>query len=175
MANPSYKDNRTRHFANRQPSAEGETRRRFLPACPWLRYTRREEERFGGILAAGLEESDIRSGLAEGGRLLGVFIVERPLRGGPGYIAYLRTSWKRGFRGLRTYRARSDRVYRDLDRLVRLIRDEFNYGGPITVSVAGAPELRRFRALLPRDTESTLVSRAPSKTVLPARSVRKRL
>jgi hypothetical protein len=111
-------------------------------------------------LAAGFEEADVRSGLAEGGRILGIFIVERMLPNGPGYIAYLRTSWKRGFHALQTYRGRSDRVYRDLDRLVRLIRDEFEYGGPITLSSAGAPELRRFRALLPRDSGGTRAGRS---------------
>jgi hypothetical protein len=102
-------------------------------------------------LAGGFQEGDIVSGLADGGRILGIFVVERSVRGGTGYVAYLRTSWRRGFHGLRTYRDKSDRLYRDLDRLVRLIRDEFKYRGPITLLVEGAPELRRFRAVMPQD------------------------
>ena len=102
-------------------------------------------------MAGGFQEGDIAAGLADGGRILGIFVVERSFAGGPQYIAYLRTSWKRGFRGLRTYRDRSDRVYRDPDQLVRLVRDEFGYRGPINLFVAGAPELQRFRALMPQD------------------------
>jgi hypothetical protein len=109
-------------------------------------------------VAGGFQEGDIVAGLANGGRILGIFVVERSLPGGPGYIVYLRSSWRRGFHGLRTYRHRSDRIYRDLDRLVRLIRDEFGYRGPITLFVAGAPELRRFRALLPDDSADTVLS-----------------
>ena len=125
-----------------------------------------------GTLAGGFQEGDIASGLAAGGRILGIFVVERALSGGPGYIAYLRASWKRGFHGLRTYRDRSDRVYRDLDRLVRLIRDEFGYSGPITLLVAGAPELRRFRALLPEDGRDSVSSNSQSHPGAPLRTVR---
>ena len=132
--------------------------------------TRCSESR--GHLAGGFEEGDIASGLAAGGRILGIFVVERALSGGPGYIAYLRASWKRGFHGLRTYRNRSDRVYRDLDRLVRLIRDEFGYSGPITLLVAGAPELRRFRALLPEDGRDSVSSDSRSHPGAPLRAVR---
>ena len=124
-------------------------------------------------MAGGVQEGDITSGIADGGRILGIFVVERSLPGGPGYIAYLRTSWKRGFHGLRTYRGKSDRVYRDLDRLVRLIRDEFGYRGPVTLLVAGAPELRRFRALLPEDSADILPNSQPHPQA-PLRRVRMR-
>ena len=124
-------------------------------------------------MAAGLQEGDIALGLAEGGSILGVFIVERTLPGGPRHIAYVRTSWKRGFHALRTYRDRSDRMYRDLDRLVRLIRDEFRYSGPVTLYIAGAPELRRFQALLPRDSTDPPLSDARSRRV-PLRGNRRR-
>jgi hypothetical protein len=124
-------------------------------------------------LAAGWEEGDVRSGLAEGGRIVGMFVVERALPGGPGYIAYLRTSWKRGFHAFQTYRGKSDRVYRDLDRLVRLIRVEFEYDGPIILSRAGAPELQRLRALLPEDSGPTFVSRSVSGVELRSGAARK--
>jgi hypothetical protein len=100
-----------------------------------------------------LQEGDIQAGLKSGGHVHGSFIVERRATDGPVYVVYLRTSWKRGFHALRTYRDRSDRVYRDLGRLLRLIRDEFQFQGPVTIFVAGDPELQRFRALLPQDGE----------------------
>ena len=124
-------------------------------------------------MAGGLQEGDIALGLAEGGRILGIFVVERALPAGPGYIAYVRTSWKRGFHALRTYRDRSDRMYRDLDRLVHLIRDAFQFSGPVTLHVAGAPELRRFRTPLPRDSADPSLSRPRSRGV-PLRGNRRR-
>jgi hypothetical protein len=102
-------------------------------------------------LAAGLREGDIQARLREGGRIQGIFVIERSAPDGPKYVAYFRTTWKRGFHALQTYRGKSDRVYRDLDRLLRLVRDEFRYTGSVTLFVAGDPDLQRFRALLPQD------------------------
>jgi hypothetical protein len=140
---------------------------------PSLRYTI-PDTRVGGALVGGIEEGEIASGLANGGRILGIFAVERRLPGRPGYVVYLRTTWNRGFHCLKTYRGRSDRVYRDLDRLVRLIRDEFRYGGPITLFVAGASELRRFRALLPQDGAKTALSHSGPRQPAKLRPGRKR-
>jgi hypothetical protein len=102
-------------------------------------------------LAAGLREGDIQARLREGGRIQGIFVIERSAPDGPKYVAYFRTTWKRGFHALQTYRGKSDRIYRDLDRLLRLVRDEFRYTGSVTLFVAGDPDLQRFRALLPQD------------------------
>jgi hypothetical protein len=102
-------------------------------------------------LAAGLREGDIQARLREGGRIQGIFVIERSAPDGAKYVAYLRTTWKRGFHALQTYRGKSDRIYRDLDRLLRLVRDEFRYTGSVTLFVAGDPDLQRFRALLPQD------------------------
>lgn len=112
----------------------------------------------------GLQEGDIQAGLKDGGQISGSFIVERKSADGPAYVVYFRTSWKRGFHALRTYRDRSDRVYRDLGRLLRLIRDEFKFQGPVTIFVAGDPELRRFRALLPQDSENPTGAAEASQT-----------
>jgi hypothetical protein len=113
--------------------------------------TRRQ---FGGHLAGDLRESDIQAGLREGGRLRSIFVVERSSPNGAKYVAYFRRTWKRGFHALQTYRGKSDRVYRDLDRLLRLVRDEFRYTGSIALFVAGDPDLQRFRALLQRVGDS---------------------
>jgi hypothetical protein len=105
-------------------------------------------------LAAGLREGDIQARLREGGRIQGIFVIERSAPDGAKYVAYLRTTWKRGFHALQTYRGKSDRIYRDLDRLLRLVRDEFRYTGSIALFVAGDPDLQRFRALLQRVGDS---------------------
>jgi hypothetical protein len=97
------------------------------------------------------QEADIKAGIRAGGSVVGVFIIARTDERGPGFIAYIRAGWARGFKPLRTFRDRSDRVYRSLDKLVSLLRDEFHYSGEISLFVAGDQGLRRFRALLPAD------------------------
>jgi hypothetical protein len=66
-------------------------------------------------------------------------------------MAYLRTSWTRGFLPLQTYRGRSDRALKSLDRRVSLLRDDFRYNGEISLFTPEDPELKRFRILLPTD------------------------
>ena len=127
-----------------------ETNQERVPLPDALRYTS-VGKRCGGGLPTGLEEHDVRAVLGEDGSILGLFVVEYPTLRGSKYVAYIRTSWRRGFLVPRTYRNRSDRMYRDLDRLVHLIRSEFGYYGPITTHVEGAPELRRFQAFIRSD------------------------
>ena len=62
-------------------------------------------------------------------------------------MAYLWTSWRRGFRPLRTWDDKYDRTYRDLDRLLTLVRIDFGYRGPIALYMEGDRELARYRAL----------------------------
>jgi hypothetical protein len=97
------------------------------------------------------QEADIKGGVQNGGSVQAVFIVFRTDERGNGFIPYLRASWSRGFRPLRTYRGRSDRVYRSLDRLVGLIRQEFRYDGEISLFGSGDPGLQRYRTLLPAE------------------------
>ena len=97
------------------------------------------------------QEADIKGGVQKGGSVLGVFIICRKDERGSGFIPYIRANWARGFRPLRTYRDRSDRVFRSLDKLVALVRDEFRYSGEISLFVAGDAGLQRYRTLLPTD------------------------
>jgi hypothetical protein len=143
------------------PSSPGHRVLRIVPPRGPPRYIKRGQ-RIGEALEQGLQEGDIQAGLRQGGRILGMFVVERSLPDGAGYVAYFRTSWKRGFQVLRTYRGRSDRLYRDFDRLLRVVRDDFKYTGAITLFVAGDPDLHRFRALLPQDAAG--VSTDPAST-----------
>lgn len=97
------------------------------------------------------QEADIKGGVQKGGSVLGVLIICRNDERGSGFIPYIRANWARGFRPLRTYRDRSDRVFRSLDKLVALIREEFRYSGEISLFVTGDAGLRRYRTLLPTD------------------------
>jgi hypothetical protein len=105
----------------------------------------------GDLRHQSWQEADIKAGLRDGGAVVGVFVVARAEPRGAGFAAYIRTDWARGFRPLRTFRDRSDRIFRSLDKLVGLLRDDFHYSGEITLFVAGDESLRRFRALLPAD------------------------
>ncbi len=97
-----------------------------------------------------LQEAEIREGLREGGRIKGFVVVERTDSEVPEYVAYIRTSWTRGYRILRTWRDKEDRTYRILGRLYQQAR-EFGYMAPVTVYRMGSPELLRFRGVLARD------------------------
>lgn len=100
------------------------------------------------------QEGEIKTGVRSGGHVVGVFVIARSEVRGEGFIAYIRADWARGFRALRTSRDKGDRVYRDLTRLVALIRTEFAYPGEISLFTAGDPALRRFRLLLPTDKDA---------------------
>lgn len=104
-------------------------------------------ERRGRGLASGLQEGEIRQALLEGGRIRNVLIVSKCVGAAVEDLAYLRASWRRDFLPLRTWNDRGDRTYRDLDRLLTLIRADFGFGGCIPVYIAGDPEFARYKAL----------------------------
>ena len=99
----------------------------------------------------GIQEGEIRQSMAEGGRLTGLFVVDRSAANGPDFVCYIRGSWSPGYRLLRTFRGRSARAYRDVSRLLHTARYEFDYSAPIVIYAAGAPELRRFPGVWPND------------------------
>lgn len=102
-------------------------------------------------MSEGFEEADIRAGLREGGSILSAFIVGRPahMRSDVEYVAYLRTSWRRGYHILQTRRKRTDKIYMGagLGRLVWLLRQEFGFLAPLTLYEAGGDALQRFVGL----------------------------
>jgi hypothetical protein len=105
------------------------------------------DDRQGERLAKGLSEGEIRQKLSEGGRLRNVFVVCKP--GGPlEHLAFIRPSWRRDFLPLRTWGDKANRYYRDVDRLLQLIREDFGYQGVIPFYVSDDPELPRYRVLV---------------------------
>lgn len=98
-------------------------------------------------MATGLQEGEIRQALQEGGRIRNVLVVTKGIGRAVEHLAYLRASWRRDFLPLRTWNDRGDRTYRDLDRLLTLIRVDFGFAGCIPVYIAGDPELARYKAL----------------------------
>lgn len=102
-------------------------------------------------MSTSLQEGEIRAALRDGGSIRGVFLVARRESYGFEFQAYLRPSWSRLYLPLRTFGGKADRTYRDVGRLVQLICEDFGFVGPICIHAAKAPELARFRGLLPHD------------------------
>jgi len=98
-------------------------------------------------LARGLQEGEIKQELQSGGHLRNVLIITKHVNGIVEHLAYIRPSWRREFLPLRTWGGKEDRTYRDLDRLLMLLRDEFQYDGFIGLYLDGDPTLARYRAI----------------------------
>ncbi len=99
------------------------------------------------MVGEGIQESDIRLALQQGGRIDGVFVVERHGGDAYRYAVYIRPSWRRRFFILRTFRDRGDREFRDPRLLLRHLQEQFGYNGPVTIYRAGHVALARFRNL----------------------------
>ena len=98
-------------------------------------------------MARGLQEGEIRQELQSGGRLRNVLIITKTIEGAAEHLAYVRPSWRREFLPLRTWGGKEDRTYKDLDRLLVLLRDDFGYQGFIGLYMEGDPDLARYRAM----------------------------
>jgi hypothetical protein len=121
------------------------------------------------VAARSYESADIKAALAAGGKILGIFIVSRRMADGVGYVAYFRTNFGRGFLPFKSFRGKSERIYKSVDSLLGLIRDDFGYTGEISVFLAGDKALRRFKTLLPAERgalgqEGRPVSLGPSES-----------
>ena len=95
----------------------------------------------------GLQEGEIKQELQSGGHLRNVLIITKTIGGAAEHLAYVRPSWRREFLPLRTWADKEDRTYKDLDRLLVLLRDDFGYRGFIGLYMDGDPDLVRYRAL----------------------------
>jgi hypothetical protein len=95
-----------------------------------------------------LQEADIRIGLGAGGRIESVVIVaRRDEAGGVEHVPYLLPSWRRGYIAIGLFRGDGVRTYRDLTRLVRFVRDDFGFHGPIALHEEDCPRLAKLRSL----------------------------
>ena len=102
-------------------------------------------------MARGLQEGEIKQAVRGGGYLRDVLIVCKGDGSDHEYLAYFRPSWRRELMPLRTWQDRSDRMYRNINRLLVLIRDDFAFDGVVPVYMAGDPELARYKALAKED------------------------
>ena len=99
----------------------------------------------------GITEGEVHAALRAGGHIAGVVLVGRTAQGQTTYVGYLRGSWSPVFQIHRSFKDKRDRTYRNLERLVHLLRVEFGFDGPIQLLSSGSPELARFPGIRPAD------------------------
>ena len=96
-----------------------------------------------------VQEADIRAGLQAGGRIESVIIVaRRDEADGIEHVPYLLPSWRRGYVAIGLFRGSGVRAYRDLTRLVRFMRDELGFHGPISLHEETCPKLAKLRSFI---------------------------
>jgi hypothetical protein len=95
-----------------------------------------------------LQEAEIRAGLEAGGRIENVVIIARRDEAqGVEHVPYLLPSWRRGYVAIGLFRGAGVRAYRDLTRLVRFLREDFGFHGPISLHEETCPKLAKLRSL----------------------------
>lgn len=98
-----------------------------------------------------LGEADLREGLLRGGRIEAVVVVaRRDADGGVDHVPYLLPSWRRGYVAIALFRGPGVRGWRDLDQLLRFLRDDMGYALPVSLYEEDCPRLARLRSVLPR-------------------------
>lgn len=98
-----------------------------------------------------LGEADLRAGLLRGGRIEAVVVVaRRDPDGGVDHVPYLLPSWRRGYVAIELFRGPGVRGWRDLDRLLRFLRDDMSFKLPVSLYEEDCPRLARLRSVLPR-------------------------
>lgn len=90
----------------------------------------------------GLQESDIRLGLARKGYIRNVIVVSRlsKLKRADEYVVWVHPSWLRGFYLFCTHRGRSMRSYKDPGLFFAHCRDDWGYRGSIVVRTHDDPK-----------------------------------
>ena len=79
----------------------------------------------------GWTEGDVLQSNEQGRAIVSTIVVEQEIGGRPAYVLYLRFGWREPYQILKTRGHRSDRSYRDFDRLMELLRLRFAYLGPV--------------------------------------------
>ena len=86
----------------------------------------------------GITHAEIVRGIADGGYIRGVMLeAQEPNMRAAQYAVYVLGTWQIGYTVFHIAHAPRPRLFRDLDRLVEMLRFEFRYRGPITLRLAG--------------------------------------
>jgi len=86
----------------------------------------------------GITHAEILRGIADGGYIRGIMLeAQCPSARAASYAVYVLGTWQIGYTVFHIAHAPRPRLFRDLDRLVEMLRFEFNYPGPISLRLAG--------------------------------------
>lgn len=107
-------------------------------------------------MVEGLFQDEVLKLLAEGGRIRNVLVITKQIDDHVEHLACLRVTGHAAFLPLRTWGNKADKLYRDFDRLLALLREEFGFQGGVIIYREEDPDLARFRALACESTGSLL-------------------
>ena len=86
----------------------------------------------------GITHAEIVRGIADGGYIRGVMLeAQDPNMRAASYAVYILGTWQTGYTVFHVAFPARPRLFRDLDRLVEMLRFEFGYRGPISLRLAG--------------------------------------
>jgi len=85
-----------------------------------------------------ITNAEIIRGLADGGYVRGITVeAQGPASRTPDYAVYILTTWRPGYSIFNIAFPHRPRLFRDLDRLMELIRFEFKFEGNVNIRLAG--------------------------------------
>ena len=103
----------------------------------------------------GITHADIVRAIADGGYIRGVMLeAQIPDMRAPQYAVYVLGSWQVGYAVFHVAHPARPRFFRDLDRLVEMLRFEFGFRGPISLRLAGEQVAQKSARLRTRKEES---------------------
>ncbi|WP_145144282.1 hypothetical protein [Roseomonas gilardii] len=85
-----------------------------------------------------ITNADLVEGIAAGGYIRGVMAeAQEPDSRKPPYALYILTSWRKGYSVFHIAWPARPRLFKDLDRVIEMLRFEFNFRGAVSVRLAG--------------------------------------
>lgn len=102
----------------------------------------------------GITHAEIVRGIADGGYIRGVMLeAQDPTMRAPQYAVYVLGTWQIGYAVFHVAHPARPRLFRDLDRLVEMLRFEFGFRGPISLRLAGEKVAQKSARLRARKDE----------------------
>lgn len=77
-----------------------------------------------------------------------VVVARRDEADGVEHVPYVLPSWRRGYVAIGLFRGPGVRAYRDVTRLVRFLREDLGFHGPISLHEEDCPKLAKLRSFL---------------------------
>jgi len=85
-----------------------------------------------------ITHADVLEGIAAGGYIRGIMVeAQEPDNRATRYALYILTSWQQGYHVFHIAWPSRPRLFKDLDRLMEMLRFEFRFRGVVSVRLAG--------------------------------------